>query len=67
MGWSNPPIRWSEFEKKLSDASRPSTAPAGAVLGRLASDSFFSNSDQRIGGLLQPISRTVLLRPSRWR
>jgi error-prone DNA polymerase len=30
MGWNNPPIRWSEFEKKLSDASRPSTAPAGA-------------------------------------
>jgi len=30
MGWNNPPIRWSEFEKKLSDASRPGTAPAGA-------------------------------------
>ncbi|CAN5151819.1 error-prone DNA polymerase [soil metagenome] len=27
MGWSNPPIPWSEFEKKLSDASRPGTAP----------------------------------------
>ena len=27
MGWSNPPISWSEFEKKLSDASRPGTAP----------------------------------------
>jgi error-prone DNA polymerase len=30
MGWNNPPIPWSEFEKKLSDASRPSTVPAGA-------------------------------------
>jgi len=30
MGWNNPPIRWSEFEKKLSDASRPSPVPAGA-------------------------------------
>jgi len=27
VGWSNPPIPWSEFEKKLSDASRPGTAP----------------------------------------
>jgi error-prone DNA polymerase len=27
MGWSNPPIPWSEFEKKLSDSSRPGTAP----------------------------------------
>ncbi len=27
MGWSNPPIPWSEFEKKLSDATRPGTAP----------------------------------------
>jgi len=27
MGWSNPPISWSEFEKKLSDASRPGSAP----------------------------------------
>ncbi|CAN5179393.1 error-prone DNA polymerase [soil metagenome] len=27
MGWSNPPISWSEFEKKLTDASRPGTAP----------------------------------------
>ena len=27
MGWSNPPVPWSEFEKKLSDASRPGTAP----------------------------------------
>jgi len=31
MGWNNPPIPWSEFEKKLSDASRPGTAaPIGA-------------------------------------
>ncbi|MDJ0335088.1 error-prone DNA polymerase [Salinibacterium sp. G-O1] len=27
MGWNNPPVSWSEFEKKLSDASRPGTAP----------------------------------------
>ncbi|WP_309620110.1 error-prone DNA polymerase [Salinibacterium sp.] len=27
MKWNNPPIPWSEFEKKLSDASRPGTAP----------------------------------------
>ncbi|MGX5680495.1 error-prone DNA polymerase [Schumannella luteola] len=27
MGWSNPPIPWSEFEKGLSDLSRPGTAP----------------------------------------
>jgi error-prone DNA polymerase len=27
MGWNNPPIPWSEFEKRLSDASRPGTAP----------------------------------------
>ena len=27
MGWNNPPIPWSEFEKKLSDASRPGSAP----------------------------------------
>jgi len=30
MGWSNPPIPWSEFERKLSDASRPSARPLGA-------------------------------------
>uniref|UniRef100_UPI0039890E92 error-prone DNA polymerase n=1 Tax=Conyzicola sp. TaxID=1969404 RepID=UPI0039890E92 len=30
MGWNNPPIPWSEFERKLSDASRPSTLPPGA-------------------------------------
>lgn len=31
MGWNNAPIPWSEFEKKLSDASRPGPAqPAGA-------------------------------------
>jgi error-prone DNA polymerase len=30
MGWNNPPIPWSEFERKLSDASRPSTVPPGA-------------------------------------
>ena len=27
MGWNNPPIPWSEFEKKLTDASRPGTTP----------------------------------------
>ncbi|MEP6482095.1 MAG: error-prone DNA polymerase [Rhodoglobus sp.] len=27
MGWNNPPIPWSEFEKRLSDASRPGSAP----------------------------------------
>ena len=27
MRWNNPPIPWSEFEKKLSDASRPGSAP----------------------------------------
>lgn len=27
MGWNNPPIPWSEFEKKLTDASRPGTSP----------------------------------------
>jgi error-prone DNA polymerase len=30
MGWNNPPIPWSEFERKLSDASRPGSAPTGA-------------------------------------
>jgi error-prone DNA polymerase len=30
MGYSNPPISWSEFERKLSDTRRPGTAPAGA-------------------------------------
>jgi len=31
MGWNNPPIPWSEFEKTLSESSRPgSTAPIGA-------------------------------------
>ncbi len=27
MGWSNPPIPWSEFERKLSQALRPGSAP----------------------------------------
>lgn len=27
MGWSNPPIPWSEFERSLSETSRPGTAP----------------------------------------
>ncbi len=31
MGWNNPPIPWSEFEKTLSEATRPgSTPPIGA-------------------------------------
>ena len=29
MGWSNPPIPWSEFERRLSDARRPDAPPAG--------------------------------------
>lgn len=27
MGWNNPPIPWSEFERRLSDATRPGSAP----------------------------------------
>ncbi|NQX28481.1 error-prone DNA polymerase [Microbacteriaceae bacterium VKM Ac-2854] len=27
MGWSNPPIPWSEFERRLSGAKRPSDRP----------------------------------------
>lgn len=27
MGYSNPPIPWSEFERRLSDARRPGSAP----------------------------------------
>jgi error-prone DNA polymerase len=30
MGWSNPPIPWSEYEKKLSDSRRPGNTPTGA-------------------------------------
>ncbi|MBG6108183.1 error-prone DNA polymerase [Frigoribacterium sp. CG_9.8] len=30
MGWNNPPIPWSEFEKALSDVRRPRNAPVGA-------------------------------------
>ncbi|WP_445997244.1 error-prone DNA polymerase [Okibacterium fritillariae] len=30
MGWHNPPIPWSEFEKKLTDLSRPDPVPLGA-------------------------------------
>ncbi|MFP7760414.1 error-prone DNA polymerase [Marisediminicola sp. LYQ85] len=30
MGWSNPPITWSEFERALSDTRRPGSAPEGA-------------------------------------
>ena len=30
MGWSNPPIPWSQFEKALSDTRRPGGAPVGA-------------------------------------
>lgn len=30
MGWNNPPVSWSEFERRLSDASRPATLPLGA-------------------------------------
>ena len=27
MGWNNPPIPWSEFERRLTEASRPGSAP----------------------------------------
>jgi len=30
MGYSNPPIPWSEFERKLSDSRRPGSPPLGA-------------------------------------
>ncbi|MBC7517470.1 MAG: error-prone DNA polymerase [Microbacteriaceae bacterium] len=30
MGWSNPPVPWSEFERALSDAHRPGAPPSGA-------------------------------------
>lgn len=36
MGWHNPPIPWSEHEKRLRDASRPGTSPP---LGADAGDS----------------------------
>ena len=36
MGWHNPPISWSEHEKRLKDASRPGTSPP---LGADAGDS----------------------------
>jgi error-prone DNA polymerase len=36
MGWHNPPISWSEHEKRLRDASRPGTSPP---LGADAGDS----------------------------
>ena len=36
MGWHNPPIPWSEYEKRLRDASRPGTTPP---LGADAGDS----------------------------
>ncbi|MDQ1170132.1 error-prone DNA polymerase [Microbacterium proteolyticum] len=28
MGWTNPPVKWSELERLLSDARRPTGAPA---------------------------------------
>ncbi|MCU1638128.1 MAG: error-prone polymerase [Microbacteriaceae bacterium] len=30
MGWSNPPIPWSDFERALSDSRRPGAPPVGA-------------------------------------
>ncbi len=30
MGYSNPPIPWSEFERRLSDTRRPASKPVGA-------------------------------------
>ncbi len=29
MGWHNPPVKWSELERALSDSQRPTGAPAG--------------------------------------
>jgi error-prone DNA polymerase len=31
MGWNNPPVPWSEFERKLSAGSRPSTASSSGA------------------------------------
>ena len=30
MGWNNPPIPWSDFERALSDSRRPGAPPVGA-------------------------------------
>ncbi|MFG6403549.1 error-prone DNA polymerase [Microbacterium sp. P04] len=30
MGWHNPPVKWSELERMLSDTRRPRDVPAGA-------------------------------------
>jgi error-prone DNA polymerase len=30
MGWSNPPVPWSEYERRLSDSRRPGSPPVGA-------------------------------------
>jgi len=30
MGWHNPPVKWSQLERALSDARRPTGAPSGA-------------------------------------
>ncbi|MEQ1736307.1 MAG: error-prone DNA polymerase, partial [Rhodoglobus sp.] len=30
MGWSNPPVKWSEFERALSDTRRPRQMPVNA-------------------------------------
>ena len=30
MGWQNPPIPWSQFERTLSDRRRPRQMPANA-------------------------------------
>ncbi|MEX0150993.1 error-prone DNA polymerase [Microbacterium sp. LMI1-1-1.1] len=29
MGWHNPPVKWSELERALSDAQRPTGTPSG--------------------------------------
>jgi error-prone DNA polymerase len=39
MGWSNPPIPWSEFERKLSDSNRPATGPGAPPVGADGGDS----------------------------
>ena len=39
MGWSNPPIPWSELERKLSDSNRPAEGASARPVGADGSDS----------------------------
>ncbi|AWB87082.1 error-prone DNA polymerase [Mycetocola zhujimingii] len=39
MGWHNPPISWSEFERSLSDLSGPDTSPDAPPVGADGGDS----------------------------